>query len=368
MSAIAIAFDLTPLQNAHRHRGIGTYVRGLASRLAEQTEVPIEFWGWSGDEPLVIPSPHRAVWLARMPMPQYRGAWLFAQLAMRRRASRSQVAAVHFTDPEALIPLAGRKVLATVYDLIPLKQGVGRRRLIARAGYQSYLSALKRADVLFAISEQTAGDLVELLRLPPGRIVVARPGVDPPPDGAPVASPARPYFLYLGGPNPNKNLPVLLAALAACPELPQELLIGGHWLPRQIAALEAEIGQGDLRGRVRHLGFVPQSELPGLMRGATAIVVPSLHEGFGLPVAEGLAAGALVIHSRLAVLEETSAGAALTFDARSSLELAACLRRSAGDPESMKALRQRGVERARALSWDDAVAATLATYRTLLPR
>src|SRR6202521_4893497 len=81
-----VAFDVTPLQNAHRYRGIGTYVRGLASRLVAQTEIPIEFWGWTGDGQLEVPPPHRAVWLPKRPTPQYRGAWIFAQLALRQRA------------------------------------------------------------------------------------------------------------------------------------------------------------------------------------------------------------------------------------------------------------------------------------------
>src|SRR6202011_2330947 len=102
-------------------------------------------------------------------------------------------------------------------DLIPLKQGVRNSRVIARTGYNSYLKSLQRADVLFAISDQTAGDLVDMLRIPASRIKVARPGVDlPAASGRPVHR-ARPYFLYLGGPNPNKNLGLLLDAMAQSP-------------------------------------------------------------------------------------------------------------------------------------------------------
>jgi alpha-1,3-rhamnosyl/mannosyltransferase len=102
------------------------------------------------------------------------------------------------------------------------------------------------------------------------------------------------------------------------------------------------------------------------MRDATALVIPSLHEGFGLPVAEGLAAGAVVLHSDLSVLRETSAGAALTFAPRSIPELAACLRQAAGDSDLTESLRTRGLERARSLTWDAAVETTLAAYRAAL--
>jgi glycosyltransferase involved in cell wall biosynthesis len=361
----AIAFDVTPLQNAHRFRGIGTYVRGLALRLAEQTDIPIEFWGWSGETAFEARPPHSVLALRRVPMPEYRGGWVFAQLAMRRRAQRSKVRAVHITDPSALTALRKHAVMTTVYDLIPLREGQTSQRAIARAGYRSYLNALKTADTLFAISNETAADLVDLLHLPGERIRIARPGVDLPPSTGRSAPRSRPYFLFIGGPNPNKNLANLLEAMKFCAELPEELLIAGHWLPKQIDALNALVANG-LSSRVRHIGFVPAGELADLMRDATALVVPSLMEGFGLPVAEGLAAGALVLHSRLPVLEETSAGAALTCDATSAGGLAACLRQASVDPMLASTLRRRGLDRARELTWDAAVSTTLASYRAVL--
>jgi glycosyltransferase involved in cell wall biosynthesis len=366
--APAIAFDVTPLQNAHRYRGIGTYVRGLARRLAVQTDVPIEFWGWQGGLPFDTPPPHRMVGLRRFPMPRYRGAWVFAQLAMKWRARGSGARIVHVTDPDALTPLRGRTLMATVYDLIPLKQPASRQRLVANAGYRSYLDALRRVDTLFAISQQTADDVVGLLHLPAGRILVARPGVDLPRSIERSARRDRPYFLYVGGPNPNKNLAVILEAMPMCRDLNEELLIAGHWLPKQVAALNTQLAADGLASRARHIGFVPDSELVDFMRGATALVIPSLHEGFGLPVAEGLAAGALVVHSDLPVLRETSAGAALVFAARSAADLASCLRQAASDPDLTDQLRRRGLERARELTWDAAVETTLAAYRAALSK
>jgi glycosyltransferase involved in cell wall biosynthesis len=361
----AVAFDITPLQNAHRRRGIGTYVRGLASRLATQDEIPIEFWAWGGELPLKIPPPHTAVSWKRSFMPEYRGKWFFAQLAMKRRARSSRVRAVHITDPDALTPLGGRKLLTTVYDLIPLRQGIPRKRIIAWLGYRTYVRNLKRVDAYLAISKQTADELTALLRVPPGKVGIAPPGIDVPASGRPLEV-ARPYFLYLGGPNPNKNLGTLLAAMARATGLPEELLVAGHWLPKQVAAFDAQVEVAGLTGRVRHIGFVPDEELAPRLRQATAVVIPSLSEGFGLPVGEGLAAGALVIHSRIPVLEETSAGAALTFDPGSADELGQCLRRASADGPTTRELRGRGQRRARELTWDTAVRATLDAYRATL--
>jgi glycosyltransferase involved in cell wall biosynthesis len=102
------------------------------------------------------------------------------------------------------------------------------------------------------------------------------------------------------------------------------------------------------------------------MRSATALVIPSRYEGFGLPVGEGLAAGAVVIHSRIPVLEQISAGSALTFGPDSAEELAACLRTAAGDSRLAASLRAQGAVRAAELTWDRAVAATLAAYEATL--
>lgn len=301
-------------------------------------------------------------------MPQYRGAWLFVQLAIRRAASASSVRAVHLTDPDAVTAVRGHKLLATVYDLIPLKEGISRRRAIAWAGYQVYLRSLPRADVLFPISEQTATDLRNLLHVPASALVVARPGIDMVAVPPSTKTPNPPYFLFLGGPNPNKNLGLLLDALAMCRDLPETLRISGRWLPNQVAGLAAGLEARGLAQRVQHLGFVASEELAGLMRDATALVIPSRDEGFGLPVGEGLAAGAVVIHTRIPVLEEVSAGAALTFEPNSAEDLASCLRRVSGDTKLRAELRERGQARASQLTWDEAIAATLATYERILER
>ena len=367
MPTHSIAFDVTPLQNAHRHRGIGTYVRGLAYRLAAQSEVPIEFWGWEGEHAFEAPPPHRSVRLARFPMPQYRGAWLFAQYAMRRRSARSGVRAVHVTDPDALTSRLGNKrLLATVYDLIPLKEGVSFRQPITWIGYRAYLKALVNVEALFAISQQTADDIVARLHVPAARVTVAPPGIDPVEGGIGPPLQGRPYFMFIGGPNPNKNLQVILDAMARCTDLTEELRVAGHWLPQQVSGLENELGRRGLQDRCRFVGFVPAADLPNMMRNATALVIPSRSEGFGPPVGEGLAAGALVLHSRIPVLEETSGGAALLFDPDSPDELARCMRRAAADPALSDELRKRALKRAEHLTWDDAVRRTLDRYREML--
>jgi glycosyltransferase involved in cell wall biosynthesis len=359
-----VAFDVTPLQNGHRGRGIGTYVRGLANHLLEQETVPIELWGWADHLPFDrVPAPHRALWLPRLGVPRTRFPALLRH-AMRIRMGLSRAAAVHLTDPNSLISSHRRSILTTVYDLIPLRQGPEA----GGSAYQAYLARVRAAATVFAISQATAEDVVARLSVPQERVVLAVPGIEIPGATEVPEPPLRgPYFLFVGSPDPHKNLDVLLAALATG-ELPERLAMVGGWPEASLRELRGRVEAAGLGQRVDHLGFVESATLLALYRSATAVVVPSLLEGFGLPVAEALAAGAPVIHSRLPVLEEVSAGAALTFEPTSAAELAACLARLSSDPALRADLRIRGLERARALTWARAVAGTVAAYQHVVSR
>lgn len=358
-----VAFDVTPMQNAHRRRGIGRYVAGLARRLLAQREVPIEFWGWNDPPPLQLPEPHRGLWLPRAGMPRSRYPWLFGPIGIRLHAFRSDVRTVHITDPRALVLLRGRRMLTTVYDLIPMLDPDAGGAQLERRAYRRYLQRLPKVDRIFAISQATASDLVEALHIAASRIALAIPGIDElaGADGRPGPGP---YFLYIGTPEPHKNLGVVLQAMAIAADLPERLVIAGTWYPEHAEQLRRDAGP--VRQRIDLRGFVVDAELQSLIAGATAVIVPSLREGFGLPVAEGFAAQGVVIHSRIPVLMEVSQGAALTFDPSSPTELAACLRRLSGDPRERDRLRALGQQRLSLLTWDGAVNATLRVYRETL--
>ncbi len=283
---------------------------------------------------------------------------------MAFRSSVSSVGAVHITDPNALVAPVRHRLMTTVYDLIPLHQG----RSAEPPGYRRYLKRLQSAGTIFAISQATAEDVVATLSVPQGRVVVARPGVEiPPSDESPIARARGKYFLYVGSPDPHKNLAVLLEAMKLRPQLEEKLLITGNWPDPAVSALRSQV-ESDLllRGRVEHLGYVTREEQLSLFRSSTAVVMPSLFEGFGLPVAEAMAAGAPVIHSRLPVLEEVSAGCALTFDPWSAEELALCLARVSTDDALRRDLISRGRTRADSLTWAEALDRTLRVYREAL--
>jgi len=179
-----------------------------------------------------------------------------------------------------------------------------------------------------------------------------RPGVCP-------YRPGYPYLLYLGNRRPHKNIPRLLRAFSkscACAEL--TLLMSGN----ADASTSELVRQFEIEHRVRFLGDVPEDNLPGIISGAMALLMPSLCEGFGLPALEAMACGTPVICSSAASLPEVVGEAALQVDPYSEESIAAAIDRIWSDPELRSVLRVKGITQATRFSWD----ATASSIRKVL--
>jgi glycosyltransferase involved in cell wall biosynthesis len=235
-------------------------------------------------------------------------------------------------------------------------------------------TAVRRADRIIAVSRSSGDEITETLGIAPARIDVIPNGVRLP-DGAgrPAAGALRagfglgdrPVVLTVATDLPHKNLDRLLEALALIPadQRPVLVLAGprtdGHRLRERAVA-------AGVSGDVRPLGFVTATELDGLYALATASVLPSLYEGFGLPVLESLARGVPVACSDIGPLHEVAGDAALRFDPRRVEDIAAAIQRLLDDPPLRQRLAAAGPGRAAAFTWRRAAEATLATYRRAL--
>jgi glycosyltransferase involved in cell wall biosynthesis len=226
-----------------------------------------------------------------------------------------------------------------------------------------YPQALGRADVIFTVSEAAREDLVRAAGAPRERVVVTPNGVDPIFFEARASEgPRAPYLLAVGTFEPRKNLALLLEVLRILRREGRDLalLIAGR------QAWTHSLPVGDLAPHVKLLGTVPDAELASLYAGAACFVMPSLHEGFGLPLAEAMAAGVPAVASDIPALREVGGEAVRYADPLDAESFVRAIRAALDDREGsqLRAAAARG--RARRFRWEDTARATLAAYRRLL--
>jgi glycosyltransferase involved in cell wall biosynthesis len=235
--------------------------------------------------------------------------------------------------------------------------------------------AVRRAARLVTVSESTRRDLEDLLGAPGERIRVIPNGVgarfQPARDPSALArslghlAVAPPYWLFVGNPLPHKNLEGLLDAVSGLdPGLGGLVVVGVR--PAARARVDAAVARRQLGPRVRILAPVTEDVLPVLYQGALALVMPSLWEGFGLPVVEAMACGTPVIASDRGALPEVLGGVGLSVDPLNVDALREALYSVAVDRSVGAALSAAGLARARAFSWHAAAEATLAVYREVV--
>jgi len=254
------------------------------------------------------------------------------------------------------------KLTATIHDLTAFLMPELHTAATVRADRFFAERILKRAEGLIAVSENTRRDAIRMLGIAPERINTIRSGVAEEYFEALPTRRAKPYVLYVGSIEPRKNLATLLDAWRSLrPGLRAEfeLVTAGPmaWADQSV--------RDRIRAETRYLGYVPESELPGLTAGAAAFVYPSLYEGFGFPVAQAMAAGVPVVTSNVSSLPEIAGEAALLIDPRSPSELAAALTRLL-DSESLRAdLGKRGRAKAQNYRWEKCAAESLEFFRRI---
>ena len=206
-------------------------------------------------------------------------------------------------------------------------------------------SSVKRARHVFAISERTKRDLVELYKTPPEKITVTP--LAPDPEFRPAAEHDS-FLLFVSAIEPRKQP---LDAIDAANAVGRKLVVVG---PKKDAELVAELERrgADVRG------YVPKDELVRLYQSAACLVFPSRYEGFGLPVVEAMACGTPVVAAPEPAMQEV-AGDAAVFTA----DLAEGIRRALADRERLSAA---GLERAKAFTWRETARLTADVYRRIL--
>jgi glycosyltransferase involved in cell wall biosynthesis len=216
----------------------------------------------------------------------------------------------------------------------------------------AYGWSLRHARTVIAISGHVKETLVERMGIVPSRIAVIPLGLDHE-RFRPGDEPREQFLLYPANPWPHKNHPRLFEAFRQLrrrrPEL--RLVLTGTGLER-LSPPEGVI----VRGRV------PRDGLASLYRRASALVFPSLYEGFGQPPLEAMASGLPVASSTAGALPEVCGSAARYFDPRSVDEMVETVDSVLDDPQPLV---QRGLERAAQFTWDACARAHDKVYRAL---
>ena len=298
-----------------------------------------------------------------------------AMARVRQRALAREVpAGVDLLHHPVTVPiprLPDVPTVTTVYDVQhhELPQYFSRAERAFRRW--AYDGAARAADVVLTTSEYSRERLVELAAVAPERVEPVRMGIDhdrfTPERGdaderlrARLELPER-YLVYPANLWPHKNHARLIDALAAARETDLQLVLTGRDYGRG-EELRERARRAGVEHRVRHLGYLEAGELPALLRGATAMVFPSLYEGFGSPPLEAMACGCPVASSPRGSLAEAVGDAALIFDPDSPESIAHAIDRVVGDASLRADLRTAGLERARGFSWSAAAARHRSVY------
>ena len=280
-----------------------------------------------------------------------------------------------FHGPDYTVPpvIKARRVV-TVHDLSFLVYPECAVPSLAQYLTRVTRRAVAAADRVVADSQRTADDLVERMGVSREKIRVVYLGVDP--AYQPTREPARlaaldaryelqhPLVLAVGTLEPRKNYERLIEAFAQAsraPDGPRMLVIAGRkgWLYEGVLAAVEKQG---VEGLVRFLDYVPEADLPTLYHSAEVLAMPSLYEGFGIPVLEAMASGTPVVCSDGGSLPEVAGDATLIVAPEDVAGLSEALRRAVSDPALRESLVARGLARARQFSWEAAARAHVAIY------
>lgn len=238
--------------------------------------------------------------------------------------------------------------------------------------------SIARADIVIAVSELVRAEVLEHFSLDPAKVVTVYEGVD---DGYAARAPEQTretldsyglrhgaYVLTAATLEPRKGIDTLLDAWEQLPEslaleCPLVLVGSTGW---RNDGMKERIARMAEKGAVRHLGYVPASDLPILFAGARVFAYPSVYEGFGLPVLDAMRSRVPVVCRAGTSMAEFAQGACMLCETSAPEELAAQLRKLMEDAAEREYWADKGLQQSRAFSWERCADETLALYKALV--
>jgi glycosyltransferase involved in cell wall biosynthesis len=287
-----------------------------------------------------------------------------------------------FHAPASYIPPPSRSgKIVTVHDIY-FQYAPGDVEPYGGGYFNQTFHRLHEAKKIIAISGFTRKELLKFYPLDPDRIVIIPQGVDH--DRFSGEEEERdlkeleslgieqPYLLCVATREPRKNMTILLEGYARADRV---LKAGRQRIPPLVIAGSSGWGQkeinrileeGQIREKVILTGYLPDPVIPALYRHAMLYIMPSLYEGFGMPVLESMSCGCPTLLAEIDVFREVAGDAAVYFNPHNSALLARQLVTLVGDHEQRADLREAGFTRAEAYTWDSTAKSTIDVYREAL--
>lgn len=364
-----IAFDATALLGPRT--GVGVFTAEVLERLATRPDLDVVAYAvtWRGRHALATVAPS-GVQVLRRPMPArpLRRAWSRGNLPPIEWWTGS-VDVVH--GPNFVVPPTHGAAVVTVHDLTCIRfpelctpDTLEYPRLIRRA--------VARGATVHVVSQFVGDEVQAAFGIDADRVVVVPNGLRPPgaerraTDAAAgvAAAGGERYLLAVGTVEPRKDLPLLVRAFdqLAATDGDLRLVLAGPdgW---GVEALRSAIAASPHRDRIVRLGWVSDDRRLALVRGARALVFPSIYEGFGLPPLEAMSVGTPVVATRAGSLPEVLGDGALLVPVGDQQALAGAIHSVLTDPELVEDLTRRGAARVSQYSWEATTDALVELYR-----
>lgn len=381
MSEPRIGFDATAAVT--QGGGIGRYTRELLEALLEvnvdyrfrifaaraEQDIPVNIPLYAGERATFRVLPFSPKWMYRL--------WYRLRLPLPVQLFSGNLDLFHSPD-FVLPPVMGNvPTLLTVHDLsFALFPETFTPSLV------NYLNrvvpwSVQRATHILADSESTKRDLVRLYRTPVEKVTVLYSGVGE--EFKPIADVEalaavrkkyqlgeRPYLFTVGTLQPRKNLQMLIRAFRpiAAKQTHNLIIAGGKgWLYEELLR---ESEQQGVENVVRFVGFVDDRDLPALYSGATALLFPSLYEGFGLPILEAMACGTPVIASDASSLPEVVGAAGMLVSPHEQEQWTRAMETLMQDSNLREHFIAAGFAQAAEFSWQNAARELISIYGSML--
>lgn len=372
----------------HKHRGIGHYALNLLRTIVPMLQEYETILLTEGDKPLDPPLDACGAPAFGLPSPSAvnKALKFFGQqLSVSRGLSSLRPDIAHFLSHGDATIVTRTPYLVTLHDTISASASSlydWKQRLKHRIVEQVSRRIVERASAVLTDSEHSRQDILRNYQIDPQKVTVTYLAAEERFHRDITAEQIEDlrgrmhlpdtFLLYVGGIDPRKNIATMLKAVQLLREEHrtdiQLLMAGRIRTQREYPLLQELIRTLRLQTAVRELGFVPDGDLPILMKASSALLFVSLYEGFGLPVVQGMAVGTPVISSRVSSIPEVAGDSAQYVDPGDPAAVAEGIHSVLSDGRLAASMVARGRERSKLFTWEQTAARTCAVYRTILSR